>query len=107
MNNLQERIKQAQSLNTGLMLDKQDVKHLKVVSDKKNTLLNRMLETDGRRLVVCGYCDCGHAKGAAFCNTCPLETLGSTITARRCYWCGATPEIINEAYEILTEEEQA
>ncbi len=106
MNNLKERIKQAQSLNTGLVLDKQDVKHLKVGGDKKNTPLSRMLDTAGRRLVVCGYCDSGQAKGAAFCKTCPIETLGSTIAGWRCYWCGATPEIINKAYEILTKEDK-
>lgn len=103
MNNLNERIKQAKSLNTGIILDREDVKHLKVGGGKKDTPLNRMLETDGRRLVVCGYCGVYGEKEPP-CYRCPIQHPCSNSEVE---WSTAPAEDINQAYEILTKEEQA
>lgn len=99
MNNLQERIKEAKSLGTGLILDKEDVMRLRVkeAKPKKNTPLQRMVDDLGaRRIVVAGYCclrsDCD--------DDCPLFNCCDLSND----WSNTCPELINEAYEILTEE---
>jgi hypothetical protein len=59
---------------------------------KKDTPLNRVLEKEGRRLVVAGYC-C-----LANCSECAIRDVC------RGGWGHVEPDSVNKAYEILTKE---
>ena len=101
--NLNERINQAKALNTGLMLDKEDVRRLRVKAEpkpKKNTPLQKMIDDFGaRKIVVAGFC---HLNKRCV-NSCPLYGfcfvgIGS--------WRDVRQDDINKLYEILTEEQR-
>lgn len=62
---------------------------------KKDTPLQRALDKYGRRLVVKGYCD------VTKCGDCQLK---EPCTRSGFNLKFASPEIVNEAYEILTKE---
>lgn len=110
MSDLTDRIKQAQTLGTGLMLDSADVRQLKVNTPasvqmpKKNTPLNRELENYGRLLVLEGFCAV---------QMCPRrDSSGSCVIEKICRernkglnWMWAPKDAINAAYEEIIKEE--